>query len=296
MPTNYKVPCLLTDHIYRMGIAWQMSSYNQPPHLGYDLPEAATTIDVSAADNETIFYDPAELANEGVQHIEVGAADISWLLNSSTSEEATFSQDDYFSKSSITLGSKITSIGTKSNSAGQTQLAFQPTEQANSASDDNAVSFMVTLKDGYEFTPTKVSVNASRYGTNGGSVDVKWINGDGSNNILLSGQTPERSANESNGTTHDPYYTALTKTITGAKATTGTFGVRLNVYGIANTKQIGFCNLLISGKLYSTTLTGIREMKGNVTIDGAYYTLQGVRVDQPTRGIYIKNGRKIVIK
>lgn len=296
MPTNYKVPCLLTDHIYRMGIAWQMSSYNQPPHLGYDLPEAATTIDVSAADNETIFYDPAELANEGVQHIEVGAADISWLLNSSTSEEATFSQADYFSKSSITLGSKITSIGTKSNSAGQTQLAFQPTEQANSASDDNAVNFMVTLKDGYEFTPTKVSVNASRYGTNGGSVDVKWINGDGSNNILLSGQTPERSANESNGTTHDPYYTALTKTITGAKATTGTFGVRLNVYGIANTKQIGFCNLLISGKLYSTTLTGIREMKGNVTIDGAYYTLQGVRVDQPTRGIYIKNGRKIVIK
>lgn len=35
MPTNYKVPCLLTDHTYRMGIAWQMSSYNQPPHLGY---------------------------------------------------------------------------------------------------------------------------------------------------------------------------------------------------------------------------------------------------------------------
>ena len=36
--TKYKVPCLMEDHLYRMGIAWQNSSYNQPPHLGYSLP------------------------------------------------------------------------------------------------------------------------------------------------------------------------------------------------------------------------------------------------------------------
>ena len=38
-PTQYKVPCLMQDHMYRMGIAWQNSSYNQPPHLGYYLPD-----------------------------------------------------------------------------------------------------------------------------------------------------------------------------------------------------------------------------------------------------------------
>ncbi|MDO4172167.1 MAG: hypothetical protein Q4D28_05650, partial [Prevotellaceae bacterium] len=37
--TQYKVPCLMEDHLYRMGIAWQNSSYNQPPHLGYSLPD-----------------------------------------------------------------------------------------------------------------------------------------------------------------------------------------------------------------------------------------------------------------
>lgn len=37
--TQYKVPCLMEDHIYRMGIAWQNASYNQPPHLGYSLPD-----------------------------------------------------------------------------------------------------------------------------------------------------------------------------------------------------------------------------------------------------------------
>lgn len=38
--TKYPVPCLMTDHVYRMGIVWQNSSYNQPPHLGYHLPDA----------------------------------------------------------------------------------------------------------------------------------------------------------------------------------------------------------------------------------------------------------------
>jgi rhamnogalacturonan endolyase len=27
------------DHTYRMGIAWQNTAYNQPPHLGYYLPD-----------------------------------------------------------------------------------------------------------------------------------------------------------------------------------------------------------------------------------------------------------------
>lgn len=37
--TKYAVPTLMHDHVYRMGIAWQNSSYNQPPHLGYYLPD-----------------------------------------------------------------------------------------------------------------------------------------------------------------------------------------------------------------------------------------------------------------
>ncbi len=38
-PTDYRVPCLMEDHTYRMGIVWQNSSYNQPPHIGYYLPD-----------------------------------------------------------------------------------------------------------------------------------------------------------------------------------------------------------------------------------------------------------------
>ncbi len=37
-PTDYRVPTLMHDHIYRMAIAWQNVCYNQPPHIGYYLP------------------------------------------------------------------------------------------------------------------------------------------------------------------------------------------------------------------------------------------------------------------
>lgn len=39
VPTEYRVPCLMHDHTYRMAIAWQNTGYNQPPHLGYYLPD-----------------------------------------------------------------------------------------------------------------------------------------------------------------------------------------------------------------------------------------------------------------
>ncbi len=38
--TKYRMPTLMHDHTYRMGICWQNTAYNQPPHLGYYLPDA----------------------------------------------------------------------------------------------------------------------------------------------------------------------------------------------------------------------------------------------------------------
>ena len=43
--------------------------------------------------------------------------------------------------------------------------------------------------------------------------------------------------------------------------------------------------------------TGINAVKGaEFTVNGEYYDLQGRRVAQPTKGLYIVNGRKVVIK
>lgn len=38
--SNARTPCLMLDHTYRLAVAWQNVGYNQPPHLGYYLPDA----------------------------------------------------------------------------------------------------------------------------------------------------------------------------------------------------------------------------------------------------------------
>ena len=42
--------------------------------------------------------------------------------------------------------------------------------------------------------------------------------------------------------------------------------------------------------------TGISEAPQSLAEKDVYYNLQGQRVDNPSKGLYIKNGRKVVIK
>lgn len=37
--SKFRIPTLMEDHNYRLAIAWQNTAYNQPPHLGFYLPD-----------------------------------------------------------------------------------------------------------------------------------------------------------------------------------------------------------------------------------------------------------------
>ncbi|MBQ3636295.1 MAG: FG-GAP repeat protein [Bacteroidales bacterium] len=39
IPSDYRVVTLPHDHTYRMGMVWEQTAYNQPPHIGYYLPD-----------------------------------------------------------------------------------------------------------------------------------------------------------------------------------------------------------------------------------------------------------------
>ena len=57
-PTDYRVPTLMHDHVYRMGVVWQNVAYNQPPHVGYHLPDYVNYItdgDVEIEVKEPVF-------------------------------------------------------------------------------------------------------------------------------------------------------------------------------------------------------------------------------------------------
>jgi len=269
MPTNYKVPCLLTDHIYRMGIAWQQSSYNQPPHLGYYLPDQA--IDMSKSE-DTLFYDPEELANEGVQHIELGSGDISWAFNTGDLAQAPVYAEalsSTFTAEAVTIGSNFSNVSTMTITGGAyTETLFTSGGKETAAGTTNAVNFMLNLAKGYEFQPTNVSFIATRKGTNGGYIDAKWVNGDGTTKTLATAINPERNADYS-GTDASPYYTKTDCAISNAKTTTGTFGLVLNIYNLDAGKSVGLCDIVITGKLYFNGMMGDANGDGSVTITDA---------------------------
>jgi hypothetical protein len=42
--------------------------------------------------------------------------------------------------------------------------------------------------------------------------------------------------------------------------------------------------------------TGVNTVRANDDSDAAVYNLQGIRVVNPQKGVYVKNGRKVVVK
>ena len=61
--TKYRVPTLMHDHTYRMGVAWQNTAYNQPPHVGYYLPDYVEYLDKIATGINDIQTDNASDAD-----------------------------------------------------------------------------------------------------------------------------------------------------------------------------------------------------------------------------------------
>lgn len=110
--------------------------------------------------------------------------------------------------------------------------------------------------------------------------------------------------------------TCLTNVLTGvttAKPMTPGDYVLYNNNGTAEFRQVTASNLaankayLPAAKLNSTApalsvvfgddeTTSIATPKTAVVIDDQYYDLSGRRIAQPTKGIYIKNGKKIIVK
>ncbi len=65
IPTDYPIPTLMHDHTYRMGICWQNTAYNQPPHLGYNLVEATVPHLVVPREIEATLNEPVEFLIAG---------------------------------------------------------------------------------------------------------------------------------------------------------------------------------------------------------------------------------------
>ena len=172
-------------------------------------------------------------------------ATATFAFNQGTENQtATFNQEaqGWFKNSYVVHGDNVI---LKDANSGQTR--FQPSiSNEGSASDGNAIIFYIIPKDGLTFTPTKASFKTTRYGTDGGKVDVSWVNSDLSAISLATALSPARN----NAT---PNVTEWSGNISNAPASNGLCGLRLNLYSLGNTKQVGFADIVIEGLVNGTT-------------------------------------------
>ena len=221
----------------------------------------------------------------------VATGSVNWPMTTGKEGQSAEYDDDvrpYLGVNSIETGSTLTYAGTQKLTDGTTITKFQPSiNNEATANDNNAVSFTFSIADKYYFRPTKIEIKSVRCGTDGGAIDISWKNSLGTTSLETM-LTPERNNNFTTS--------AYTDILSDIASTSGSCSLVVNIYKLGNTKQIGLGGIIITGDMKQDAASGIEEQKVITFNDAATYTLQGVRVDHPTKGIYIQNGKKIIIK
>ena len=165
--------------------------------------------------------------------------------------------NDYFVTSKVTYGSNLSIYGAR-----QDQTQFMPETQQNeeeggtAADESNAIRFIIQPNLGLTFTPKKVSLKTTRFGTDNGLLDFSWENPDKTTVLLAQGVKPERNDGVSE----------LSYDIEGATPAEGKCALLINLYHLQSGKQIGFGDILIEG-----TLSGTEKevpVLASVTING----------------------------
>ncbi|MBO4892992.1 MAG: InlB B-repeat-containing protein [Prevotella sp.] len=170
----------------------------------------------------------------------------------------------YFITSKVTYGSNLFI-----KDANMSQTRFEPIEQQNepsggtAADESNAIRFLIQPNFGLTFTPKKVSLKTTRFGTDNGLLDFSWQNPDKTTVLLAQGVKPNRN----NG---DPNYTDVSYDITGATPGEGTCGLVVNLYHLQGGKQIGLRDIVIEGTLSGQEIEV--PVLATLTINGTEYS------------------------
>lgn len=266
-PTDYKVPCLMEDHVYRMGIVWQNSSYNQPPHLGYYLPDYLG-IDGATYVTQTKSHAPEKAE---VEKPTTGAEELK-----------TPAEDKGIIKGICYTAGENGEV-TASTSNGYIKMR----------TNNNGGTITFSVNEGYRI----VGINVEGYSNNASttadrSIYLTGVYVDGAENSVLASQVtlPGGIAGQS-PVTIDVRDIAATKSIKlvfdNSNITTS------DVDSKGKNKQI-MARITFT---YEQITDGIKVVRTAVVKDGKIYNLMGQQIENVVSGqIYICNGKKFVAK
>ena len=270
-PTKYKVPCLMEDHVYRMGIVWQNSSYNQPPHLGYYLPDYLG-IDGTTYQTQTVSHAPEASSKPTDDPVE--------------GEEAlTLPSEDKGIVKGVSYTAGENGEITASTSGGYIKMRTNNNGETITFSVNNGYEIIALTIEGYS---NNASTTADR------SIIMNGLYIDDNETSILDGSVvfPGGTAGQN----------AVSKTVDGFEAKKKiklTFDnsniTTSDVDSKGKNKQI-LANVTFK---YKKLTDGIAEtLTVPVKINnGKIYNLNGQQIQKPSRGgVYIKNGKSYLVK
>ena len=240
----------------------------------------ATTLSLCMESSGEMYIHSVSIANHsdgGGQHelatLDNEPATATFAFNAGTEgQKADFGEAaDYFVTSKVTYGSNLFIKGLGSIGNGQTQ--FEPLTQQNegenetAADESNAIRFIIQPNYGLTFTPKRVSLKATRFGTDNGLLDFSWENPDKTTVSLAIGEKPNRNNN-------NPNVSEYAYDIVGATPSEGKCALLINLYHLQGAKQIGFSDIVIEG-----TLSGTEKevpVLASLTINGEEYTAEEI--------------------
>lgn len=221
---------------------------------------------------------------------------IFWPMSSNTNAEVSEGIAEFIESTTVTNGSnlELRTNGTYNNIRFS---LYQAQSIQTEAADDNAVIFSMTTKSGYKFKASSVELYACKVGTDNGTMDVAWKDAGGTTS-LLQAVSPNRN-NAENG-----YFSYYTKEISASStATEGTCSLIINIYnvgalkdGALQKKDLGLAQILIKGTVTDSASGISTPVVMSMPMDNTYYNIKGQRVAKPTKGLYIVNGKKVIIK
>ncbi|MCD8296394.1 MAG: pectinesterase family protein [Prevotella sp.] len=251
----------------------------------------------------------AEIVSKGsylyavqVEYVEAVVATVNsdmtatWVFNTGTEGQvATFTPDgisSYIKQDYVTLGSILSYAGTQTyelNGISTNYTKIEPASKESGADDaTNAIDFVIVPKTGLTFTPTQVSFNALRCGTDGGAMDIYWLNSDGTKVSLATGQVAGRENNSTENANYEFSYD-----VTDATGSTGACGLHINLYNLGSDnspKQYAFANIVITG-----TLSGTMEDVAEYTLTTSVSPEGAGTVKNTPNGTTFDDGDKVTL-
>ena len=147
------------------------------------------------------------------------------------------------SYSNVRLGNQLGYVDAR-KTGDVTLSLIQPKVKAADNKEENAVTISLKMKKGLRFTPQQLTFNASRYGTNGGALDIVASSGDKNATIATAFRPARNDA-----------YDKCSYSLSAMGETTEELNIKIYIKSLDINKQVGLGNIVITGVVSGTAET-----------------------------------------